>query len=126
MARLLPADNPQIHLTPTRAVSDRQVRPDAFTVTDVAHVRHVLVVDDTWVSGGTAMSGVWTLRDAGIPLVTTLALARWVRGYYTPSRQLSDLVASRHAWRQLQESRACPFTLDGTCPATPARDGQTR
>jgi hypothetical protein len=41
--------------------------------------RHVLVVDDTWTSGGRAQSMAVSLKDAGASAVSILVLSRWLR-----------------------------------------------
>lgn len=60
---------------------DRVVRGDRFIVLDPATVdgRHVLVLEDTWVTGASLQSAAITLKRAGAAAVTVLCLARWLR-----------------------------------------------
>ena len=63
---------PQRHPLPHRfAVSDRFLPKVAG--------RHVLLVDDTWVSGDKPQSAALALRAAGARTVTILCIARWLR-----------------------------------------------
>lgn len=41
--------------------------------------RHVLLVEDTWTTGGNAQSAALTLRHGGAASVTIVALARWLK-----------------------------------------------
>ncbi|MDO4243535.1 MAG: hypothetical protein Q4C85_07230 [Actinomyces sp.] len=95
--------------------SDRKVRADAFIVHD-QDVPHALVVDDTWVSGGSVLSTVWSLRDAGVARVSALVVARWLDPSYPATGGLVAEVDRIPGWKD--PLRACPFTLDGVCPRT--------
>lgn len=54
--------------------------------------RHILLIEDTWTSGGNAQSAALTLRRAGAASVTILALARWLN----PGDPLvDDFIATR-------------------------------
>jgi hypothetical protein len=73
--------------------SPRAVDPDRFVVGDPHLVagRHVLLVEDTWVSGGSAQSAAVSLHRAGARYVTVLCVARmlkagWAEGRYLTSR----------------------------------------
>ncbi len=59
----------------------RQVRIDRFGVPEIALVagRHVLLIEDTWVTGASAQSAAVALKQAGATAVTILCLARWLR-----------------------------------------------
>jgi hypoxanthine-guanine phosphoribosyltransferase len=46
--------------------------------------RHVLLVEDTWTSGGNAQSAALTLRRGGAASVTIVALARWLKPEESP------------------------------------------
>jgi predicted amidophosphoribosyltransferase len=60
---------------------DRDVHEDRFAVLDpdVTQGQHILLLDDTWVTGASAQSAAITLNHAGATAVTTLCLARWVK-----------------------------------------------
>jgi len=71
----------QVHLALNGSPSDdRLVRPDRFTVSQSTSVagRHVLLIEDTWVSGASAQSAVMALKRADASAVTVLCLARWL------------------------------------------------
>lgn len=72
--------------------SSRAVDPDRFCVVEPAEVagRHVLLVEDTWVSGSSAQSAAVVLHRAGAARVTVLCVARmltaqWRAGHYLTS-----------------------------------------
>ncbi|MGH3813091.1 MAG: hypothetical protein ACRDUV_11635 [Pseudonocardiaceae bacterium] len=58
--------------------------------------RHVLLIEDTWTSGGNAQSAALTLRRGGAASVTIVALARWLTveepptGAFVTSRLTED------------------------------------
>lgn len=57
--------------------SPRDYHPENFKI--VGHVpEHVIVFDDTWVSGGHAQSLAGALKRAGAQYVTVLCVARWL------------------------------------------------
>jgi hypothetical protein len=75
----------------------RVPRSDRFTVPDwhlpqVAD-RHVLVVEDTWVSGDKAQSAAIALKAAGAARVTILCVTRWLRYDWTDHRRLIEVLA---------------------------------
>lgn len=45
--------------------------------------RHVLLLDDTWTTGGNAQSAAATLRNAGARAVTIMPMGRWLDPEYT-------------------------------------------
>lgn len=78
---LLPAD-------PGPLPTDRRsLSPAHFTVDAPATVtgRHVVVLEDTWVSGGHAQSAAAAIRAAGAAEVTVVAVARLLSPGYPPS-----------------------------------------
>jgi hypothetical protein len=117
-ARTLPEDTPTVSLRPTQgSASDRRVHGDAFEViVDHTDMSHVVLIDDTWVSGGTALSAVASLQKAGAHQVSVLVLARWLDPAYGATRDFLTLRSQVPGWRQPQD--VCPFTLDGSCPAS--------
>lgn len=74
----------------------RVVDPARFLVTDPDQVagRHVLLVEDTWVTGASVQSSAVSLHRAGAAHVTVLCVARmlaekWQIGHYLTSRYSS-------------------------------------
>lgn len=61
-----------------RVSSPRDFRPENFDVVSTAQGHHVLLIDDTWASGGHAESSAAALKRAGAARVTILILARWL------------------------------------------------
>jgi hypothetical protein len=71
---------------------------------------HVLLVDDTWTSGGHAQSATMALRRVGAARVSVLVIARWVRGDYGDNAKfLRDLSGRDY------DPDICPWTGD-RCP----------
>lgn len=60
---------------------ERAVIEDLYQVRDAGCVvgRHVLLIEDTWVTGASARSAALALRRAGASAVTVLCLSRWLR-----------------------------------------------
>ncbi len=54
---------------------------ERFVIAAKIHVvgRHVLLIEDTWTSGGNAQSAALTLRRGGAASVTIVALGRWLK-----------------------------------------------
>jgi hypothetical protein len=73
--------------------SSRTISPDRFSVTDPAEIagRHVLLVEDTWVTGASVQSAAVSLHRAGAHQVTVMCIARmlkakWGDGAYLASQ----------------------------------------
>ena len=114
-SRTLPQDLPTVGLSPTPgSTSNRRVRADAFDIDDCRSPSHVLIIDDTWVSGATMLSAVWDMRRRGVEQVSVLALARWLNRQYSLTNDFIRRVNLARAWRRPQD--VCPFTPDGECP----------
>lgn len=113
----------RVTITPTMPERGkiREVREDAFTATP-AH-GHVLVIDDTWVSGGTMLSAVLSLRQAGADEVSTLALARWLNPTFPPTETFVKTMDRMGAWTPIPHEKPCPFTVTGQCPQPHAATG---
>lgn len=71
--------------------------------------RHVLVVDDTWVSGNKAQSAALALKDAGAAAVTVLCVARWLSNDWEDHREFMARLQTPY------DARRCPVTGAG-CP----------
>jgi phosphoribosylpyrophosphate synthetase len=74
--------------------TERTVRADQFIVppeyADRVADRHVLLVEDTWVSGAKIQSAAVALHDAGAAQVTALCVARWCRDDWPAHKGLLD------------------------------------
>ena len=68
-------------LGPSAHNKARTVLPDRFTVPEryrpLVKGAHVLILDDTWVSGSNAQSATLAIRAAGADQVTVLCIGRW-------------------------------------------------
>lgn len=93
----------------------REVNPDFYDVlTPVPGGSHIVVIDDTWVSGGHAQSVATALKHAGAKQVSVLAIARWV-----------DLQKPYPRWTYNNIIETEPFTTD-ICPWTGGDCPQSR
>jgi hypothetical protein len=113
VAGLAPGE--EIPLIAAEQVRDpRGARPDHFRAGEaVPPGAHVLVIDDTWASGGHAQSAVLALRAAGAGRVSVLVVARWLnREHRETAEFLKELDRSDY------DPATCPWT-GGNCP----RDG---
>lgn len=95
------------------AEPDRWPRPDRFVVlpefVPVVAGRHVLVVDDTWVSGGKAQSAALALKAVGAAAVTIVCIGRWLSYRWNEHRPLIDSL------REPYDAMHCPVT-GSACP----------
>lgn len=73
----------------------REVHPEHFVSDPIPPKSHVLLIDDTWASGGHAQSAVLTLRRAGAERVSVLVVARWVREEFAENREFIQQIAER-------------------------------
>lgn len=108
--RILLDVGPDIAAEPQRwPLPDRFVVPPTWVSTVAG--RHVLVVDDTWVSGDKAQSAALALKAAGARVVTIICIARWLSWQYSAEHQalITSLVDP-------YDAKLCPVT-GGACPA---------
>lgn len=106
--RVLLALGPGYAAEPTRSArTDRFVVGPEFVPLVVG--QHVLVVDDTWVSGGKAQSAALALKAAGAGAVTIVCIGRWLSYRWEGHR---PLIESLH---EPYDATRCPVT-GGTCP----------
>jgi hypothetical protein len=79
--------------------------PDEYVpqVTD----KHVLVIEDTWVSGDKAQSAALALKAAGARRVTILCVTRWLRYDWEDHRALIETLTEPY------DAARCPVT--GSC-----------
>jgi hypothetical protein len=68
---------------------------------------HVLLIEDTWVGGGSAQSSAAALKSAGAGAVTTLVMARWLE---RSRGRTADLIGS--IAKVPFDPDRCPFTGD--------------
>ncbi|WP_253829152.1 hypothetical protein [Prauserella aidingensis] len=91
---------------------DRTPRQDRFRLSDTFEGAvsggHVLVVDDTWVSGDKGQSAALTLKAAGASTVTVLCVARWLRADWPDHEELITKL------EQPYDPLCCPVS-GGTC-----------
>lgn len=89
----------------------RALRADHFAVVSrLPRDAHVLLVEDTWTTGGHAQSAALALRAAGAAHVSLLTLARWLSADWpdTAAWMKRTLVVD-------YDPAVCPWTL-ATCP----------
>lgn len=88
--------------------------PERFIVADQWRAsvagRHVLIVDDTWVSGNKSQSAALALKAAGARAVTIICLARWLSPTF--SVEQDQFVRTAVA---PYDALTCPVT-GGACP----------
>ncbi|MGB5113391.1 MAG: hypothetical protein WBO08_17940 [Mycobacterium sp.] len=90
----------------------RELQPGFYDVlTPVPEGSHVMVIDDTWTTGGHALSVAKALKRAGAGKVSILAVARWLDpggGY--PKWTYTNRIRDRG-----YDPLVCPWTA-ATCP----------
>jgi len=108
-------------LEPGYGIADgsRRVRDDRFVVPtrfeDRIADQHVLVIEDTWVTGTKVQSAAVALKLAGAHSVTALCVARWCDYRRDENRRLLDSCPEPY------DARVCPVTGS----ACPDPDGST-
>lgn len=91
---------------------ERVLRPGAWTIHDPSGLpKHVVVIDDAWVSGASSQSLAATLKQAGVTQVSVLSVARVLSPQWGPNKPfLKDTLSTLpYDWK------LCPWTR-GTCP----------
>lgn len=75
-----------------RPSSPRAIDPHRFSVTDPTAVagRHVLLVEDTWVTGASVQSAAVSLHRAGADQVTVLCIARMLKATWSDGAYLTS------------------------------------
>jgi hypothetical protein len=68
--------------------------------------QHVLLVEDTWLSGGKVQSAAVALKDAGAAHVTALCVARWCHYPWPDHRSMLDSLTEYY------DALVCP--VDGS------------
>jgi hypothetical protein len=106
------APGSEIRLIATeRASRPRTISPDHFRAeTGSPGAGHVLLLDDTWATGGHAQSAALALRAAGARRVSLLVVARWIKQDFGDNDRLLRKLAGRD-----YDPLVCPWT-GGSCP----------
>jgi hypothetical protein len=112
LAALLPEQWPAIRLDPTGNLGDhgRALDPGNFLVTDPVIGKHILLLDDTWVTGAHSQSAAAALRQAGAARVTILPICRLLRPDWPANRRYLE---SPH--HRMWNADTCPVT-GAACP----------
>jgi hypothetical protein len=88
----------------------REVSADHFACpVPLSKGAHVLLVDDTWTTGGHAQSAVLALRQAGAARVSLLVVARWLKEDYGDNKKFIAGLRTHDF-----NPRICPWT-GGDC-----------
>jgi predicted amidophosphoribosyltransferase len=118
IARLAPGQEIQLRAAQSveyaRAVNSGHFAIDAL----LPPGSHVLLMDDTWTSGGHAQSAALALHRAGATRVSLLVVARWISRQYGDNRGFLRELAKRP-----YDPELCPWT-GGDCPQPPRRANQ--
>lgn len=93
---------------PPQPRTQRRLHPEDFAVRGDVRGRHVLLFDDTWVTGANAQSVAHQLKLAGAIEVTTIVVARMLKGSFEPTG------------RFIQAGALPPGYNIDICPATQA------
>lgn len=113
MSRRQKVRRPVVRPGPGASMIDRAPRADGFIVSSdrPGNVKgcHVLVVEDTWVTGAKAQSVAVALKDAGASIVTVLAVGRWLRYDWHDHKTFIEQL------HQPYDALICPVT-GGPCP----------
>jgi len=89
----------------------RAISSDHFTCgVRLPQGSHVLLIDDTWATGGHLQSAVLALRKAGATRVSALVAARWLKEDYGDNKSFIAELADRD-----YNPLICPWTGAG-CP----------
>lgn len=90
--------------------------PDLFLVKTLPTDSHVLLIDDTWVSGTRAYSAIASIRSAqsNESKVSVLCAGRWLKFDPTSPTTSTDLALDLKSDSKFN-AQSCPFT-GGACP----------
>lgn len=95
----------------TEASTPRALSAAHFRADRVGKGSHVLILDDTWTTGGHAQSAALAVRAAGAQQVSILVLARWLKLGWPPTDAFLPSLMKGPDF----DPAACPWTGD-TCP----------
>lgn len=93
-----------------QAAAPRSFDPTHFSSAPVMPGAHVLLVDDTWTTGGHLQSAAYALLDAGAAEVSALIIARWL----DPTYQNTSAFIKAELGRDFDPA-ICPWT-GSACP----------
>lgn len=102
----------EVRVTFTGTPPDRALRPEAWSIGPHSGVpEHVVVIDDSWVSGSSSQSLAVALKRAGAEQVSILSVARVLSPSWKPNEPFlrNVLPALAFGWK------TCPWTF-GDCP----------
>ena len=110
------APGQEITLTAMPAPDDpRAVGAGHFVAEPLPPSSHLLLIDDTWASGGHAQSAAIAGRAAGAAWVSVLAVARWIDpSWKIPEYETNGGFLRAHCTADY-EPAICPWT-GGVCP----------
>lgn len=112
------APGSEVRLAATARVRyPRAARTDHFRADEpLPPGSHVLLIDDTWASGGHAQSAALALHAAGAGHVSLLVVARWLNRDYRGAVEFIGEIAQND-----YDPAICPWT-GGACPARAVND----
>lgn len=91
---------------------DRDLHPDQWAIgIDGSPPEHVLVIDDSWVTGSHAQSVASALKTSGVPQVSVFTVANVLDPTWEPNMQFIKQRLSKSAF----DKTRCPWT-GGACP----------
>lgn len=95
---------PNVPVAP-KPVADgaRTFNADHFAVAPTT-ARHVLLLDDTWTTGGHLQSASAALKNAGVEIVTGLAVARWLDPSWSTTKAFMTSLTADF------DPALCPYT----------------
>lgn len=102
----------EIRVSPIGRQPDRVLNPASWVIESTPSLpEHVVVIDDSWVSGASSQSLAVTLKQAGVHQVSILSVARILSPRWEPNRPFlkNVLPTLPYDWT------ICPWTL-GVCP----------
>lgn len=88
------------------------VDPQRYEVQGDVEGEHVIVLEDTWVRGHSALSAVRAVRDAGASIVSLLVLTR----YLQPDYPATEKWLSKQQQLAAYDPTFCPVTKMFSCP----------
>lgn len=114
--QLFPSELRRVRLSPARGPRtegrEETVDPNRHYVADDVTGSHVLLLEDTWVRGFSALSAAAALREAGADTVSLLVLARYLR----PDFSATQTWLSQQERLTPYDPTFCPVTRSPTCP----------
>lgn len=91
---------------------DRVLNPASWAISKTQNLpKHVVVIDDAWVSGASSQSLAVILKQAGVLHVSILSLARILSPHWKPNKPFIKDVLPMLSY----DWTICPWTL-GDCP----------